>query len=89
MRLQPSITGLITWLEKQPTKKRYNYADPCTCMAAQYNASIGREYSFDGANPYGTLDQQLEWIARPLNPQSIIGTFGVALRRARTFQKER
>lgn len=78
-----TLKALIAWLEKQPATKAYCYQNSGTCLAAQYNASIGREYrvvAFRGVCLFPrrtSFDQQLENIA-------VAGhTFGEALARAR------
>lgn len=74
-----SLDAVISWLEQQPSDKIYCYMDLGKCLAAQYNASIGREYIVASAGCGRTLfDEELERIAVS-EPQ----TFGAALARAR------
>jgi hypothetical protein len=85
-----SLDAVIAWLEKQPANQRYDYVDPHNCMAAQYNRSIGREYSaastiLTARGGESNFDTLLEEIAQG---SGIIRTqkFGAALKRARKFQ---
>ena len=84
-----SLDAVIAWLEKQPADGKYVYSDCRDCLAAQYNASIGREYHYwpnwhiEGRQPYmPTFDRQLETIAYG-TPK----TFGAALDRAKKLKK--
>lgn len=76
-----SLQALIAWLESKPAGDSYTYSAACSCLAAQYNASIGREYLY---NPtwfvfgWSKFDSKLERIAAKA-PH----TFGAALERAR------
>lgn len=85
-----TLEALIAWLETKPADEVYCYMDLGRCLAAQYNASIGRQYYLNGfadslnkaksitsASPF---DWQLEDIARR-QPY----TFGAALSRARAM----
>lgn len=82
-----TLEALIAWLETKLADGTYCYMDTGRCLAAQYNASIGRQYnlgnfiagliatmSTTSASPF---DWQLECIARR-GPY----TFGAALSRA-------
>ncbi len=78
---------LIAWLETKDPDEEYAYCNQFSCLAAQYNASIGRDYN-DGAvfsnapseNPstYFSFDRRLERLASK-TPHN----FGAALERAR------
>ncbi len=37
---QPSLTGLIAWLEKQPGGTTYDFGDPYNCLVARYLQAI-------------------------------------------------
>jgi len=78
-----SLPALIAWLEQQPANLRYCYTSVGHCLAAQYNASIGREYHtpmvFDQPEISDSFDLILEWIAIHASPM----TFGGALKLAR------
>lgn len=78
-----TLDALIAWLETKPAAKTYCYDDHGHCLAAQYNASIGREYSVipvgHRATVHDEFDYQLEFIAVWPNEH----TFGNALKVAR------
>lgn len=81
-----SLPALTAWLEKLPAGVSYEYFCAGTCLAGQYNASIGRKY---GGYPIAAEDVhkrlseisfdaalELVAIARP-------HTYGAALNRIR------
>lgn len=78
-----TIEAVIAWLERQPADQVYCYMDRGRCLAAQYNASIGRHYDGCALSLTGdtTFDERLERIA-VMKPY----TFGAALTRARAAQ---
>jgi hypothetical protein len=83
-----SLPALIAWLETKPAGETYRYGRPSTCLAAQYNRSIGRQYETVWT-PFppdrrASFDYCLEWIAGVCDR-----TFGDALRVAREFLAER
>jgi hypothetical protein len=83
-----TLESLIAWLEKQPANKVYCYGDLGSCLAARYNASIGRRYSVAilplKSSDDKTFDEKLERIA-VMGPH----TFGAALERARAALQQR
>jgi hypothetical protein len=74
-----TLEALISWLEKFPPEKTYDYMSVRWCLAARYNHSIKRKYEVS-TTPWRTVsfDDKLEYIAL-VNPP----TFGAALARAR------
>lgn len=77
-----SKDGLIAWLERQPPDKEYEYCDVGGCLAAQFNAAVGRNYEVP--NPFNVVahlfkfEHRLERVAcqKPY-------TMGAALKRAK------
>jgi hypothetical protein len=84
-----SLPAVIAWLEKKPAQEKYRYGQPSTCLAAQYNRSIGRKYETVWVpfwpNRRASFDHCLEWIAVNADKR----TFGDALRVARELLAER
>lgn len=80
-----SLDSLIMWLESIPRDRTYDYGDPMYCLAAQYNAHIGRKYKVVGLfrppSPDDDFDTLLETIALK-GPR----TFGAALERTRALR---
>lgn len=88
------LDALIAWLEKHPADEQYCFTDYGLCLAAQYNASIGRRYDRDhirldvystialgGRHSNATFDEKLEAIACAVGDSSG-WTFGEAVERA-------
>lgn len=85
-----TLDAVIAWLEKQPANDKYEYCNSMTCLAAQYNASIGRSYDppgiplwawerlYAGKTAGVDFDRVLEFIAAHADR-----TFGDALRIAK------
>ncbi len=76
--------SVIAWLETKDPDEEYTYLNRDICLAAQYNASIGRKYDSHKAlssNPftYFSFDRRLERLARG----NWTRTFGEALSTAR------
>lgn len=79
-----TLDALIAWLETKPATRRYCYSDRGHCLAAQYNASIGRKYRVTSLfRPVDNFDFKLEYIA-----VQVPSTFGAALARARAMLAE-
>ncbi len=82
-----SMKAVIAWLETKDPGEEYNYMDYDCCLAAQYNASIGREYAHSKTFRRATSDNPLTYLSfdRRLERISIgsPSTFGAALKRAR------
>jgi hypothetical protein len=68
-----TLDALKAWLKTKPPEEHYEFADSHTCLAAQYNESIGREYELPSIlcmtrmlqSPFSktwSFDHQLEWI---------------------------
>jgi hypothetical protein len=74
-----TMAHLIAWLEQQPRDKYYVYCDPRTCLAAQYNAALGRRYGHRHSPAWDRFDNKVEEIAVEADPR----TFGGALKLAR------
>jgi len=79
-----SMDGLITWLEQQPANENYSYFSYTTCLAAQFNATCGREYEVP--NPFlfwrwHTFEHKLEYSVASAVPHN----YGAALERARAI----
>jgi hypothetical protein len=77
---KPGLDDLIAWLEQHDSNEFYKYNDVDSCLAAQYNASLGRDYEvpFPLRPAFGSFNLKLERIA-------FYGkhTFGAALERAK------
>jgi hypothetical protein len=81
---------LVSWLEKQPANKAYDYTNPINCGYAQYLRSYG---IFAAVSPWVWVGFWLgiipvAWRIPPgvddlLNDGNILETFGAALERAR------
>ena len=42
--IEPSLPGMIRWLEKQPGKRTYNYYSADKCVCGQYYDSLGVQF---------------------------------------------
>ena len=81
---EPSLDGLIAWLETMPPEGEYYYSDCDECMAAQFYRHIGRKYRVvfchndNGDGPGESIAAKIEWVACEGTR-----TFGAALQRAK------
>lgn len=80
-----SLDSLITWLERQPPDREYDYGDTENCALCQYAKSIGYENPRAGGNYIREFDScTRNYIP---NSEDVVApdpwTFGAALERAR------
>lgn len=79
---EPSLEGLLAFCESRPAEDVYCWIDYARCLAHQYNASIGRRYSYVDVHHRraAEIDYQIEAIA-----QAEPRTFGAAAARCRSL----
>ncbi len=75
---QPSLVGLIAWLETQPGETEYWFINPDDCLVARYLKAIGQPHRMATAD-IETVFGERGYLAASRRPY----TYKAALRRAR------
>lgn len=89
--VEPSLEGLLRWLETHDPETKYDYCESDTCLITRYMASLGlRQSSYESSWNYGGKsyeDSVFRPIARgnPLVPDHERWTYGAAADRCRAL----
>lgn len=84
-KVEPSLQGMIEWLETQDPLTTYKYWDHCgRCLVGLYYKSIGLGW-YEDSVPFHEQFVPLNEIAHAFTSDDM--TFGAALERARVAQK--
>jgi len=82
---EPTLDGLIAWLETQDPKSKYDYWDVDRCAIGQYLTSIGTSHAEQDRKDCRLI---LYWNSKIAASKTAAGeTFGAALKRARRLHK--